>query len=102
MIRITIAVLLTLTALGVSAYCAMQPEPPVPLPTPPVDPNARPAEKKEAPPVAVKPFKAGTKVLPDNLSHDFGIVPYGTRATHTFRFTNTSDVPLRIVSLRAS
>jgi hypothetical protein len=102
MIRITVAVLLTFTALGVSAYCAMQPKPPVPPPAQPVDPNARPAEMKEAPPVAVKPSKAGAKVLPDDLSHDFGIVPSGTRATHTFRFTNTSDVPLRIVSLRGS
>jgi hypothetical protein len=37
---------------------------------------------------------------PFALVHDFGKVPRGTIAKHTFRFINTSNAPLRVISLR--
>jgi hypothetical protein len=40
------------------------------------------------------------ETFPDGLWHDFGIVPRGKMLKHAFRLVNTSDVPLRIVSLR--
>ena len=42
------------------------------------------------------------KMFPDGLTHDFGTVQRGTQLRHTFRVVNTSSVPLRIVSVRAS
>lgn len=39
-------------------------------------------------------------MFPDGLVHDFGKVKRGTQARHVFRVVNTSDVPLRFVSLR--
>jgi hypothetical protein len=42
------------------------------------------------------------KMFPGGVVHDFGKVPSGTQAQHTFRVVNTSKVPLRIVSLRGS
>ncbi|HEY7314978.1 MAG TPA: hypothetical protein VH643_36870 [Gemmataceae bacterium] len=40
-------------------------------------------------------------MFPDGFVHDFGKVKRGTQARHVFRVVNPSDVPLRIVSLRA-
>ncbi len=42
------------------------------------------------------------KMFPDGFDHDFGKVQSGMQAKHAFRVVNTSDVPLRIVSLRRS
>jgi hypothetical protein len=40
------------------------------------------------------------KMFPGGLEHDFGKVQSGTQAKHAFRVVNTSNVTLRIVSLR--
>ena len=40
------------------------------------------------------------KMFPDGLMHDFGMLPMGIKAYHAFRIVNTSDVPLRISSVR--
>ena len=42
------------------------------------------------------------KMFPDGLTHDFGKVQRGTQVYHAFRIVNTSDVPLRILSVRLS
>lgn len=40
--------------------------------------------------------------FPDGLTHDFGKVVRGTECNHVFRIVNTADVPLHILSLRAT
>ncbi len=40
------------------------------------------------------------KMFPDGREHDFGQVQSGPQARHAFRIVNTSNVPLKIVSLR--
>ena len=42
------------------------------------------------------------EMFPDGLVHDFGKVRSGIQAKHAFRIVNTTDVPLRIVSVRRS
>jgi len=46
--------------------------------------------------------KPADKMFPDGLTHDFGTLTRGTQYTHSFRIANTSDIPLHILSLRAS
>jgi hypothetical protein len=43
-----------------------------------------------------------SKMFPDGIEHDFGLVLRGTRCKHSFRIVNTSELPLKIQSLRAS
>lgn len=38
---------------------------------------------------------------PAAIDHDFGTVPFGTLATHTFTVTNIYDVPLQVIDIRA-
>ena len=41
-------------------------------------------------------------MFPDGVEHDFGTLRSGVVATYVFRVVNTSNVPLRIISLRRS
>jgi hypothetical protein len=49
---------------------------------------------------AKKAAEKTNKMFPDGLVHDFGPVLRGRQLTHTFRIVNTSDIPLRITSVR--
>ena len=40
--------------------------------------------------------------FPDGVAYDFGKVERGILPYHAFRIVNTSDAPLRIISLRKS
>jgi hypothetical protein len=51
---------------------------------------------------AIKFADPTATMFPDGVKHDFGKVQYGTIVKHTFRIVNTSNVPLRILSLRKS
>lgn len=51
---------------------------------------------------ASPPDKIDDKMFPDGESHDFGIVQRGAQLYHAFRIVNTSDVPMKIVSVRLS
>ena len=42
------------------------------------------------------------KMFPDGVAHDFGAVLQGPKLYHAFRIVNTSDLPLRIVSVAMS
>jgi hypothetical protein len=42
------------------------------------------------------------KMFPDGVVHDFGTVLMGKEVMHAFRVVNTSNIPLRIVSLHKS
>ena len=44
--------------------------------------------------------QTSTTMFPDGLEHDFGTVQSGTFAKHAFRIVNTSNLPLRLISLR--
>jgi hypothetical protein len=46
--------------------------------------------------------QAPATMFPNGFTHDFGKVQRGIQARHAFRVVNTSDVPLRVVSLRWS
>ncbi|MBI3822219.1 MAG: hypothetical protein HY289_06010 [Planctomycetes bacterium] len=52
------------------------------------------------PPVA--PQAVDDKMFPDGLAHDFGTVQCGAQLYHAFRIVNTSDVPMKIASVRRS
>lgn len=41
-------------------------------------------------------------MFPDGVKHDFGKVRRGPVLKHTFRIVNTSNTPLRIISLRCA
>jgi len=43
--------------------------------------------------------KERAETSPVGLVHDFGKVQRGTQLKHAFRIVNTSDVPLRIISV---
>jgi hypothetical protein len=68
-------------------------------PSPPAPPEGvtKPDEKKERTspetPIESSPFA---------MAHDFGKLKYETKASHAFCIVNSSDVPLRVVSVRAS
>jgi hypothetical protein len=49
---------------------------------------------------AMRFAETSTTMFPDGLDHDFGKVRSGTQAEHAFRVVNTSNVPLRVISLR--
>jgi hypothetical protein len=49
-----------------------------------------------------RPAENGDRMFPDGVVHNFGKVPRGIQARHAFRIVNTSDVPLRIASMRIS
>jgi hypothetical protein len=49
-----------------------------------------------------RPAENYDRMFPDGVVHNFGKVPRGTQLRHAFRTVNTSDVPLRIASLRIS
>ena len=51
---------------------------------------------------STNPAENTDQMFPDGLDHDFGKVRSGIQAKHAFRIVNTSDVPLRIVSVRRS
>jgi hypothetical protein len=63
-----------------------------------------PASEADAPSEkdAKPPAEDNDKMFPDGTYHDFGAVHSGEQVTHAFRIVNTSDAPLRIISLRAS
>ncbi|MBI1830184.1 MAG: DUF1573 domain-containing protein [Planctomycetes bacterium] len=90
-------VLTAFIALWLSGYLAAQPLiPPVP---PPSQTHAPPAAKEEP----AKPIgELDDKMFPDGDAFDFGKVPRGVKVKHVFRIVNTSNVPLRIVSVRFS
>lgn len=66
------------------------------IPSPP-EPVVKSHEQKKTTP-AETPIERS----PFGMAHDFGKIKFGTKANHAFCIVNTSDVPLRIVSVRAS
>lgn len=48
------------------------------------------------------PSQISIKMFPDGLRHDFGKVPQGLQLKHTFRVVNTTNVLLKLLSLRCS
>jgi hypothetical protein len=66
----------------------------------PVSPASPSAAEAQQP--AKKEDEEIAKIFPGGVVCDFGMVPYGTRARHTFRIVNTSNVPLRILEARVS
>jgi uncharacterized protein DUF1573 len=53
-------------------------------------------------PLRSKEENKGDKMFPDGTHHDFGKVPCGTLAKHSFRIVNNSEFPLRILGVNAS
>ncbi len=52
-------------------------------------------------PLRSKEENKDDKMFPDGTSHDFGKVPLGTLAQHSFRIVNNSESPLRILGVNA-
>lgn len=96
-----IITLISLTAIGtcLMGYSSMQAgQSASTQPTLPQDKDAKPPEKD----AGDKDPEKTDQMFPDGLEHDVGIVMKGTQAYHAFRIINTSDVPVRIISLRTS
>jgi len=103
--KIKIATTITLMALACSSACltgysSMQagqsaPGQDPPRFDPPTDKDAKEpeldAENKDA--------KKSAERFPIGFVHDFGKVTRGTQCHHAFRIVNTSDVPLKIISI---
>jgi hypothetical protein len=81
-----------------TGYPSIQAGPGVQAQTTLKDAHANLAEKD----TGNKDAKKADKIFPDGLEHDFGRVASGTQVKYAFRVVNTSNVPLRIVSVRWS
>jgi hypothetical protein len=51
---------------------------------------------------ATKSAETTVTMFPDGVAHDFGKVTRGTQCRYAFRIINTTNVRLRIISLRCS
>ena len=81
--RIKIATTIILVALTCSVVCLMG--------------YAKASYKGPASKDATKTIES---MFPDGLTYNFGKVLRGTQPYHVFRIANTTDVPLRILSVR--
>ncbi len=86
-----IMVALTFRVVGFST----QPEQP---PRPPMEQKPNTPAKELIEPAA----EPDEKMFPDGVSHDFGFTARGVQLYHAFRIVNTTDKPLRILSVRVS
>jgi hypothetical protein len=99
----TTVMLMALTSGGVclTGYSSMQAGYSAPIQAPPPQDNdAKLSEKDAGNADANKLAENADKMFPDGLEHDFGRVQRGTQAKHAFRVVNTSNVTLRVISLR--
>jgi hypothetical protein len=81
--------------LGFSTQTGQPAPPPADLNSkaPPVTSNSKKVERGD---------KIGEKTFPDGGTHQFGKVQRGVKVYHAFRVVNTSEVPLRILSVSLS
>jgi hypothetical protein len=92
---------LACNGLCLTAYSSMQACQSAPIqPTPPSNNDANVHENDAANHDATQNAKKANKMFPDGLDYDFGKVTRGTQCKHSFRIVNTTNVPLRIISLR--
>jgi hypothetical protein len=68
----------------------------------PVQPTPGDGEEARLPKGDKDTRNPAEKMFPDGVSHDFGILPTETQAYHAFRIVNTSNVPVKILSVRVT